>query len=80
MAHEGSPLGGSWGRKSSPWWFLDWLAFSYYIITNGFMIIMMSQKDIALVKEHEVYKYFTEVLDFPEDMAVELTFDVLVTS
>lgn len=44
------------------------------------MIIMMSQKDIALVKEHEVYKYFTEVLDFPEDMAVELTFDVLVTS
>lgn len=36
----GSPLGGSWGRKSSPWWFLDWLAYSYNIKTE--IVIIMN--------------------------------------
>ena len=40
----------------------------------------MNSTEIALVKEHEVYRYFREYLEFPEDMAVELTYDVLVTS
>lgn len=40
----------------------------------------MSDADIALVKEHQVFKYFKEVLDLPEDMAVEMAFDVLITS
>lgn len=44
------------------------------------MIIMMSEVDIALVKGHEVYKYFKEVLGLSEDMAVEMAFDVLITS
>lgn len=37
----------------------------------------MNNNDLALVKEHEVYKYFNEVLEFPENVSVELTIDVL---
>lgn len=44
------------------------------------MIYMMSDKDIALVKEHQVFKYFREELEFPEDFAVELAYDVIITS
>ena len=37
----------------------------------------MNNNDLALVKEHQVFKYFREELEFPEDMSVELTIDVL---
>lgn len=40
---------------------------------------MLSQEE-ALVKEHRVYKYFREELEFPEDFAVELAYDVIITS
>lgn len=48
-------------------------------LLNDLMIIMNS-KELALVKEHEVFKYFYEYLQFPEDMSLELTIDVLCTS
>ena len=32
----------------------------------------------ALVKEHEVYKYFRNELEFPEEIAVELATDIIV--
>lgn len=50
-----------------------------FFLYNG-LVIIMNSTEIALVKEHEVYRYFREYLEFPEDMAVELTYDVLVTS
>ena len=37
----------------------------------------MNTNTKALVKEHEVFRYFREYLEFPEDIAVELTIDAI---
>lgn len=38
----------------------------------------MSEQDLqALVKEHRVYRYFREELEFPEDFAYELAIDII---
>lgn len=47
-------------------------------LSNG--VMMIPENELALVKEHPVYEYFRKTLEFPEEMSVELAYDVLVTS
>lgn len=38
----------------------------------------MSEQDLqALVKEHRVYRYFREELEFPEEISYELAIDII---
>lgn len=38
----------------------------------------MSKQLEALVKEHQVYKYFREELEFPEEISYELAIDIII--